>query len=355
MAKGAIAAFLILSMLAGGCAGDNDDKEGKVDKLFSDYVADGMPGAAVLVVRDGQPVLTRVYGLADIEKQVAVTADTNFRLASLTKQFTATCVLMLVDRGKLGLDQKITDVFEDFPEYGRGISIRNLLQHTSGLIDYEDFVPENSPIQVSDRGVLDIMRQQSTVYFEPGTQYRYSNSGYAVLAMMVEEISGQSFAKFLHDNIFEPLGMNATVAHQKGISTVANRAYGYTVDDSGVSGSDQSPWSAVLGDGGIYSSLNDLFKWDQALYTERLIPAALFEQALTPKLEGYGFGWRIDDFHGYRRMYHDGSTSGFRNFIQRFPEHRLTVIALTNRRDPEVDPLAEAVARLYLDSGSRNP
>lgn len=348
----AMAAFRISLMLVGGCAGDNEDK---VDKLFSDYSGSGMPGAAVLVVHDGQPVLTRVYGLADVENNIAVTADTNFRLASLTKQFTAMCVLMLVDRGKLSLEQRITDVFADFPEYGRGISIRNLLQHTSGLIDYEDFVPEDSLVQVSDGGVLDIMRQQSTVYFEPGTQHRYSNSGYAVLAMMVAEVSGQSFAEFLHDNIFEPLGMHATVAHQNGVSTVSNRAFGYTVDDSGVSGSDQSPWSAVLGDGGIYSSLNDLFKWDQALYTERLIPAALFEQALTPNLENYGFGWRIDDFHGYRRMCHDGSTSGFRNFIQRFPEQRLTVIALTNRRDPEVDPLAEAVARLYLNSVAGTP
>jgi CubicO group peptidase (beta-lactamase class C family) len=349
MGKSAIATFLVSLMLVGGCGADDEDK---VDKLFSDYSGTGMPGAAVLVVRDDRPVLTLVYGLADVEKNIAVTADTNFRLASLTKQFTAMCVLMLVDRGQLSLDQRINDVFADFPEYGRGISIRNLLQHTSGLIDYEDFVPEDSPVQVSDSGVLDIMRQQNTVYFEPGTQYRYSNSGYAVLAMIVEQVSGQSFAEFLRDNIFEPLGMNATVAHQNGISTVSNRAFGYTVDDSGVSGSDQSPWSAVLGDGGIYSSLNDLFKWDQALYTEQLIPAALFKQVQTPNLENYGFGWRIDDFHGYRRMYHDGSTSGFRNFIQRFPEHRLTVIALTNRRDPEVDPLAEAVARLYLNSGT---
>jgi CubicO group peptidase (beta-lactamase class C family) len=349
MGKNVLAAFLISLMLVGGCTEQNEDK---VDKLFSDYSGTGMPGAAVLVVRDGRPVLTRVYGLADVEKNIVVTADTNFRLASLTKQFTAMCVLMLVDRGQLSLDQRINDVFADFPEYGRGISIRNLLQHTSGLVDYEDFVPEDSPVQVSDSGVLDIMRQQNKVYFEPGTQYRYSNSGYAVLAMMVEQVSRQSFAEFLQDNIFEPLGMNATVAHRNGISTISNRAFGYTIDDSEVRGSDQSPWSAVLGDGGMYSSLNDLFKWDQALYTEQLIPAALFEQMLTPNLENYGFGWRIDGFHGYRRMYHDGSSSGFRNFIQRFPELRLTVIALTNRRDPEVDPLAEAVARLYLNSGT---
>jgi CubicO group peptidase (beta-lactamase class C family) len=258
------------------------------------------------------------------------------------------CILILVDRGKLDLDQNINDVFREFPEYGSKVTIRNLLQHTSGLIDYEDFVPEDSPVQVTDRGVLEILRQQSTLYFEPGTQFRYSNSAYALLAMMVEELSGMSFAEFLRRNIFEPLGMDTTVAYQKGMSVVAHRAYGYTVDGSSVAASDQSPWSAVLGDGGIYSSLNDLFRWDQALYTDQLIPAALFAQALTPGLGNYGFGWYVDEFHGYKRAHHDGSTSGFRNSIQRFPELGLTVIVLTNRRDPAVDPLAEAVAVLYL-------
>jgi CubicO group peptidase (beta-lactamase class C family) len=165
---------------------------------------------------------------------------------------------------------------------------------------------------------------------------------------MVEELSGMSFAEFLRQNIFEPLSMDTTLAYQKGISVVAHRAYGYTVDGSGVAASDQSPWSAVLGDGGIYSSLNDLFRWDQALYAQQLIPAALFAQALTPGLGDYGFGWYVDEFHGYKRARHDGSTSGFRNSIQRFPELGLTVIVLTNRRDPTVDPLAEAVALLYL-------
>ena len=340
-----VAGLVICGLLATGCA---DRYERKVDEIFADYSINGMPGAAVMVISDGKAVLTRTYGLADVGNNVAVTPDTNFRLASLTKQFTAMCILMLVDRGELNLDQSINDVIPGFPDYGKRITIRNLLQHTSGLIDYEDFVPEDSPVQVRDRGVLEILRQQTSLYFEPGTEYRYSNSGYSLLAMMVEEASGQSFAQFLRNNIFEPLEMRNTVAYENGVSTVANRAFGYTVDGSSVIGSDQSPWSAVLGDGGIYSSLNDLFRWDQALYTERLIPRTLFEQALVPAIEGYGFGWRIDEFHGQRRTWHDGSTSGFRNFIQRFPDRRLTVIALTNRRDPPVDPFAEAVAALYL-------
>ncbi|MGH8167362.1 MAG: serine hydrolase domain-containing protein, partial [Woeseiaceae bacterium] len=198
-------------------------------------------------------------------------------------------------------------------------------------------------------GVLDLMRQQDHTYFEPGSEHRYSNSGYAVLATIVEQISGKPYAQFLKENIFEPLGMRNSVAFQEGISTVPNRAYGYHVTGDGVEFSDQSPWSAVLGDGGIYSSVTDLTLWDEALYGNGLVRKELKEQAFTPALETYGFGWRIDEFGGHRRMHHEGTTVGFRNFIQRFPDDRLTVIVLSNRREPGVEPLAEKVARLFLD------
>jgi CubicO group peptidase (beta-lactamase class C family) len=223
-----------------------------------------------------------------------------------------------------------------------------VLQHTSGLIDYEPFVPEDSERQIVDREVLDLMMQQDHTYFPPGSEHRYSNSGYAVLAMVVEEVSGRSFADFLNENIFEPLGMHDTVAHREGVSVIANRAYGYHVGETGAELSDQSPWSAVLGDGGIYTSVLDLAKWDQALYDNPFVRPQLLETAFTPGLEDYGFGWRIDEYHGHRRMHHEGSTIGFRNFMQRFPDERLTVIVLTNRREPAVQSLAEQVADLYL-------
>jgi CubicO group peptidase (beta-lactamase class C family) len=204
-------------------------------------------------------------------------------------------------------------------------------------------------VQVQDDGVLDLMREQDHTDFAPGSKHRYSNSGYAVLAMIVEHRSGQTYPEFLRQNIFEPLGMRHTVAHQDGVSTVANRAYGYNVTEGGVEFSDQSPWSAVLGDGGIYTSVVDLSLWDAALYANDLISEDLKRQAMTPFLEDYGFGWRIDEYAGRLRMHHSGSTVGFRNFIQRFPDERLTVIVLSNRRDPEVDPLAEKVADLFLE------
>jgi CubicO group peptidase (beta-lactamase class C family) len=323
--------------------------ETQVDRIFSDYRGANKPGAVVQVIKNGSPVLTRTYGMANIEEKIPVRPDTNFRLASLTKQFTAMSILMLVDRGELRLDDTLQDIFPDFPEYGAGITLTNVLQHTSGLIDYEPFVPVNPTGQIVDREILALMKQQDHTYFLPGSEHRYSNSGYAVLAMVVEQVSAKSFPEFLYENIFEPLGMHDTVAHRDGISTVANRAFGYHIGEAGIEFSDQSPWSAVLGDGGIYTSVVDLAKWDQALYDGNLVSAPLLKKAFTPNLEDYGFGWRIDEYAGRPRMHHSGSTIGFRNVIQRFPDERLTVIVLSNRRDPEVDPLAEQVADLFLD------
>jgi CubicO group peptidase (beta-lactamase class C family) len=201
---------------------------------------------------------------------------------------------------------------------------------------------------MSDRDVLQLMKQQDSVYFEPGTAYRYSNTGYAVLAMVVHKISGLRFAAYLRRHIFMPLGMDSTVAYEKGVSRVPQRALGYTVTDSGIVNSDQSTYSAVLGDGGIYSNLDDLLKWDRALYTDTLLADSLLQKAFTPFKEHYGFGWRIDTYKGHYRQHHTGSTSGFRNVIQRFPNDRFTVIILTNRAAPGVRPLAEKLVDWYL-------
>ena len=320
----------------------------QVDQLFQSYTGDTTPGAAVRVIRDGDVLLSRHYGMANIAARQPVTADSNFRLASITKQFTAMSIMMLIEQQRLSLDTTLPQVFDGFPAYGNDITIEHVLRHQSGLLDYEPLIPEGATTQAKDADVLALMTQQSGGYFAPGTDYRYSNSGYAVLAMVVERLSGRSFAEFLHAHIFEPVGMRNTVAFEDGISTVPHRAMGYTVTDSGVEFSDQSLYSAVLGDGGIYSSLSDLTRWDAALYRDELVSAATLRQMWTPALENYGFGWRIDEYNGHRRQHHSGSTSGFRNYLQRFPDQKLTVIVLTNRAEPDVDRLGEQVADLFL-------
>lgn len=339
------AILMIMGLYLVGCM-ESQDK--KVERLFQPYIGQNKPGAAVLVIKDGKSLFARTYGQANLDQKIPVTAKTNFRLASVTKQFTAACILQLIEQDKLSLDRTLSDIYEKFPEYGKNISIKNVLQHTSGMLAYEDLIPDTVAVQVTDADVLKLMMEQDSTYFEPGSTYRYSNSGYAVLAMIVEKISGKTFARYLDENIFKSLGMDSTVAYQKEISTVPNRAMGYDVTDSVIEDSDQSAYSAVLGDGGIYSNLEDLMKWDAALYTEKILSKESLQAAFSPFKENYGFGWRIDKYKGHLRTHHTGSTSGFRNVIRRFPDDKFTVIILSNRKEPGVGPLADALVDMYL-------
>ncbi len=339
-----MASLLTLVLFFSGCG---TSREAKVDALFRPYTGN-RPGASVMIIRNGKPILVKSYGLANVEKRIPVTPLTNFRLASVTKQFTAASILMLIERGQLSLATTLGELFPDFPPYGRKITIDQLLHHTSGLQAYEEIVPDTVKKQMKDRDVLNLMMRLDSTYFPPGTRYRYSNTGYAVLAMIMEKVSHKSYADFVRENIFAPLGMSGSVAFEKGISTVPHRAYGYTVKGDSILFTDQSTYSAVLGDGGIYSSVTDLFKWDQALYGNRVLSFRMQRYAFTPQLEHYGCGWRIDRYREHRRIHHTGSTSGFRNVIQRFPDDHFTVIILTNRNAPGVAPLAEKLVDLYL-------
>src|SRR5712691_868589 len=245
-----------LTLVALGCATGRMDQ---IDRLMRNY-AGAVPGASVLVVRDGKVVLRKSYGMANLEDRIAATPDTNYRLASMTKQFTAAAILMLAERGKLTLNDPITKYLA-LPTYANAITIRQLLTHTSGLLAYEDLIPPGTTRQLKDADVLDLLAKESTTYFAPGTHYRYSNTGYAFLALIVERASGMRFADFLRENIFTPAGMRASVAFEEGISTVPRRAYGYSSSDGGWHRTDQSLTSAVLGDGGIYNSVDDLVHW----------------------------------------------------------------------------------------------
>jgi len=325
-----------------------------VDALFRDFDRAGVPGASVMAIRDGKVLYQRGYGLADVEARVAATTATNYRLASVTKQFTAMCIMMLAERGKLAYDDPLSKFFPNYPAYGKQITIRHLLTHTSGLWAYEDAIPPERTTQLKDLDVLELLQRQTKTYFAPGSAYRYSNTGYAHLALIVEKVSGMRFADFLKKNIFDPLHMAGTVAFEEGVSVVAHRAYGYTARDGGFVRTDQSLTSAVLGDGGIYSSVEDLYRWDQGLYTGRLVRAETLRQAFTPatlsdgKKTSYGFGWEIGELRGLANVHHSGSSVGFRTFILRFPEKRFSTIVLTNRSDANPDEIAGKIAELYL-------
>ncbi len=324
----------------------------EIDVLMRAY--DGVvPGASLLVVKEGVPVIRRAWGLSNLEDRVAATPATNYRLASVTKQFTAAAILLLAEGAKLSLDDRVGRWLPSLPAAAGTVTIRHLLTHTSGIVDYEDLIPAGATVQLRDADVLRLLESEDSTYFVPGTNYQYSNSGYALLALIVERVSGQRFASFLQSRIFLPLGMHNTVTHEDGVSSVSRRAFGYTRRNGDWALKDQSITSAVLGDGGVYSSIDDLAKWDAALYDSRLLSNESRQLAFTPHIATndagtqYGFGWRITG----ETVWHSGETSGFRNVIVRFPARRLSVVILTNRDDPPPRATALAITRVTLGQG----
>jgi CubicO group peptidase (beta-lactamase class C family) len=199
-----------------------------------------------------------------------------------------------------------------------------------------------------------MLAAKDSVYFPAGTAYRYSNSGYVLLGIIIARASRSSFPQFLRTRIFEPLGMTASVAHVEGSDTVPRRAYGYSPRGGSFEQNDQSVTSATLGDGGIYTNVDDMMRWDRALSDNRLVNAEMMTLATTPPAlprgaaTEYGFGWFIDTYRGEKRWRHTGETSGFHNAIMRFPARRLTIIILTNRSSGEPDAIAERIADYYL-------
>jgi len=315
-----------------------DYKEAQVDRILATYAGIDVPGAALMIIRDGQPVVKKGYGIAAFATHAPVTSRTGFRLASVTKQFTAMCILQLVENGDLSLDTPLTDIFPGFPDYGKTITIRHLLQHTSGLQDYEELMGDDYDHQITDSEVLQIMMDVDSAYFPAGEKYQYSNTGYALLTQVLEKVTGQPFREYLKQHIFEPAGMTNTLAYVNGVNEVPNRAYGYTIEDDGtVIETDQSSTSAVLGDGGIYSNLDDFYQWDQALYTDRLLSQPYMDlyfrenQANDGKDIGYAFGWRREKYKGMDIIYHTGSSIGFRNIFYRVPSRSFSVVLFTNR------------------------
>lgn len=364
-------------MAAAGVCVPGDTNDAQLLSMFASQVTGRSPGLAVLVRRDGRTVFEGSYGVRDLRTLAKIDARTNFRLASFTKQFTAMAAMLLVHDGKLRYDQRLTDIFPEFPAYGSGIKVQHLLTHTSGLPDYEDLMDEKekargqiwSPVhQIQDEEVLTLLEQKADPKFAPGTAWAYRNSGYVVLGMIVARVSGEPFEKFLRDRIFAPLQMNDSLAFVNGKNAVSNRAYGHAKEQGGFVETDQSTTSATLGDGGVYSNLTDLARWDAALENHSLLGEPEIQAAMIParlndgsapagrgdemveagQPVSYGFGWFLNPYQGHARMWHTGSTQGFRTVIERFTTDKLTIIVLSNRTDLDPGKLALQAADVLL-------
>ncbi len=347
-----------------------------VNRIFSPLISPREPGAAVMVRQHGRTVFLAGYGVSDLYSFERIGPATNFRLASVTKQLTAAAIMLLVHAGKLHYAETLTDLFPDFPDYGRSITIRELLTHTSGLPDYENLMGSqwSAEHQINDEEVLGLLKRQSTGKFTPGTRWAYSNSAYVLLGLIVAKASGEPFADFLQNRIFDKLAMTSTVVYIKGKNQVSHRAYGYSRDGRGMFvPADQSATSATLGDGGVYSNLLDLAKWDEALRNNTLLDPKEMSRAFTPVrlVDGsapswppepgednldpgravfYGFGWFVDPYKNYARTWHSGTTTGFRSVIDRFTQDGLSIVILSNRTDLDPTSLALHVADIFLSA-----
>lgn len=323
---------------------------GKVDEFIkAEMQRQKIPGVSVAVVRNGEVVLARGYGYANVEHQVAVKPETVFQSGSVGKQFTATAVMMLVEEGKINLDEKIGKYLGEVPESWKNITVRHLLTHTGGLTDYLpdfDFRRDYTEDELLKRA------QGIPVAFAPGEKWQYSNMGYLTLGILIGKVTGKFYGEFLRERIFQPLGMSARIINEADI--IPNRAAGYRLDKGELKNQQWiSPTLNTTADGSLYLTALDMAKWDAALYGEKLLKRASLEQMWTPvklndgKTAPYGFGWFLGEVNGHRLIEHGGAWQGFKSDIARYVDDRLTVILFANLIQASPDKLAHGVAGLY--------
>jgi CubicO group peptidase (beta-lactamase class C family) len=257
-------------------------------------------------------------------------------MASVSKQFTATAVMRLVDQGKVALDDRLDAFFPGLPAYARDITVKQLLTHTSGIPDYEALIPEGTTLQLDDQDVLHLLMETDKPRFTAGEKFAYSNSGYALLGLIVEVAAKKPFHEFMSDEVFRPLGMKNTVLFQHGFNEVPHRAFGHARRDGKWVRADQSLTSAVRGDGAVYTSLRDYRKWLRGIDDRKLLTAESYAAMFDPQVatdrggSRYGFGWFIDEYRGEKRIQHNGDTRGFRLCVQRFPRRRAALLVQIN-------------------------
>ncbi len=357
-----VAAWLILAMV-GPVAAAADETTDKVDKLFAAWDKTTSPGAALAVIKDGRIVYERGYGMAKIEDGIVNTPDKVFDIGSVSKQFTAACVAFLVREGKIGLDDDIRKYLPEMPAYGKPVTVRHLLHHTSGLRDYNallslaGFRPESDSPTVEE--ALEIVRRQKKLNYAPGEEYSYTNTGFFLLSQIVERVSGKSLNAFAREKIFGPLGMSQTLIQDDHTQVIRDRATGYTRGEKGFAIS-MSNWDET-GDGNVYTTVRDLYLWDQAFYTGAALGKDLVEMLQTTgtlnsgKKIDYAWGLVVTEYKGLKVVEHGGAWVGFKAALVRFPEQRFSAIVLANLDAMDPAGLAFKVADIYLAGQMKEP
>ena len=322
------------------------DLEARLDRLFSaDF------NGSVLVAKDGEILYSKGIGMADEATKLANTPETRFRIGSITKQFTAMAILILESRGLVKPSDSICDYIDDCPKAWKAVTIEHLLAHTSGIASYTD-QPDFDPMKTATPSQIVASVADIPLTWTPGESYSYTNTGYVLLGMVIEKVSGTSYEAFLQDEIFGPLGMKDS-GYEHG--DTPGLATGYSM---GVKVADPLDMSLPYAAGGLYSTVLDLNRWEEALYTERLAPAADMARFFTPMVEstdqagfGYAYGQLVGDDRGSRLVWHNGGINGFYTHLSRYPDDHITVALLTNReRSPDLGLLAQVAAKMAREN-----
>jgi CubicO group peptidase (beta-lactamase class C family) len=331
------------------------DQSPQVDRIFATFTST-TPGCAVGVGVDGAEVLARGYGVADLEHEVPISADTIFEGGSVSKQFTAAAVLMLAREGKLSLDDQVRTHIPELPDYGMPLTIRHMLTHTSGLRDWGSVESiagwPRTTRAYTHAHVLDIVSRQRSLNFKPGTRWSYSNTGYNLSAILVSRVAKMSFADYTRARLFEPLGMTHTSWRDDHTRIVKNRAVGYE-ERQGVFHTDM-PFEDVHGNGGVLTTVGDLLKWNEHFWSPKVGDAAFLAEQQHPVAfsggsgHGYGLGLMIDTRRGVRQVDHSGSTAGYLAHLARYPDQHVSVAVLCNVSNAGATGRAYEVADLYL-------
>ena len=330
--------------------------QGQNLEIYVDSLMQNEIGAAVLVMKKGNVHFEKTYGVHHLEKQNSITSTSNFRMASVSKQFTATAIMILMDEGKLSPETQLSEVFPDFPNYGKQITIRQLLQHTSGLPDYTPYFPRDLNFQLRDMNILEMVYRTDSLDFQSGSKWEYSNTAYVLLGMIVEKVSDIPFYKFVENRILIPLGMVNSCFYVEGLNQIPDRVFGHVFNKDQWELRDQSIYSSLLGDGGLYTSLEEIKLWlanmkENKLLSKEIAEAMLKDVFPVNEVEDYGYGIRIGALAGNKKIYHTGSTSGFRNCVQWFPDVDLQVVVFTNSGTTDAPAIADKIARFVLVDG----
>jgi CubicO group peptidase (beta-lactamase class C family) len=351
--------LIILSFVLSNAFGQNPKLE-KVDGLFKEWQKPSEPGGAVAIVKDGQLIYSKAFGIGDLEHNIPITPHSVFYIASVSKQFVAFSILLLEEEGKLSLEDEVQKYFPDFPRYEKPIRIKHLIHHTSGLRDFStlwDLQGKNYLEDISEGEVYKLICRQKALNFLPEEEYMYSNTGYFLLGKIVEKASNQKLKDFARENIFTPLGMKDTVFLDDNRQLIKNRVFSYEkAADSGTFYNVIRRYDLV-GSGGIYSSVEDLSLWDKNFNNNKLgkggqdIINKMHQEGVITKgpRSGYAFGISNSTYKGLKRVSHNGSNASFRAQVTRFPDQKVSIIVLANRSDVNISAKSNEVADVMLE------